>query len=559
MEERGGLRRRAPSSSCASWARARSPACGSTIPTGSTRPANTSGGSRKARSLATARRLVPDLGPSEAEALAAHYRAQRRRPTRPRREARPLWIVAEKILVPGEPLPDWWAVAGTTGYDFLGSVNGLFVDRGTSRQHDGDLPALRGSARGHGRSDLRRQAPHHAGLDGERDQPARPSPRPDLRAQSPLRDFTLPSLVARAARGHRRLPRLSHLRGRRRRRAERARPRLHRARGGAGQAAEPAPSTSPSSTSSATRCSCDTPRRPMPSERAERRHFAMRFQQITGPVTAKGVEDTALYRLQPARLAERGGQRSRPLRRAHRGLPRQERPPSGALAGHAPRARRPTTPSGARTSARGSTCSPRCPELWSAEVRRWRAIARRFKREVDGQAAPDRERRVPALPDARRRLAPARCRRAPRGVHRPHPRLHGEGDQGGQGPHELGESRSSPTTTAMRGIRHAPARAGQSLHRREPPVPGARSPAHGAVNSLAQTLLKIVAPGIPDFYQGTELWDLSLVDPDNRRPVDFARRQSRARRLWPRASPPRSARPERARARARSRPGRTGA
>jgi len=48
---------------------------------------------------------------------------------------------------------------------------------------------------------------------------------------------------------------------------------------------------------------------------------------------------------------------------------------------------------------------------------------------------------------------------------------------------------------------------------------------HGAVNSLAQTLLKLTVPGIPDCYQGTELWDLSLVDPDNRRPVDFARRR----------------------------------
>jgi (1->4)-alpha-D-glucan 1-alpha-D-glucosylmutase len=43
----------------------------------------------------------------------------------------------------------------------------------------------------------------------------------------------------------------------------------------------------------------------------------------------------------------------------------------------------------------------------------------------------------------------------------------------------------------------------------------------GMVNSLAQALLKIASPGVPDFYQGTELWDLSLVDPDNRRPVDF--------------------------------------
>ena len=43
----------------------------------------------------------------------------------------------------------------------------------------------------------------------------------------------------------------------------------------------------------------------------------------------------------------------------------------------------------------------------------------------------------------------------------------------------------------------------------------------GRINSLAQTLIKMVAPGVPDFYQGSELWDLSLVDPDNRRPVDF--------------------------------------
>ena len=48
----------------------------------------------------------------------------------------------------------------------------------------------------------------------------------------------------------------------------------------------------------------------------------------------------------------------------------------------------------------------------------------------------------------------------------------------------------------------------------------------GIYNSLAQLLIKITAPGIPDFYQGTELWDLNLVDPDNRRPVDYARRRA---------------------------------
>ena len=48
----------------------------------------------------------------------------------------------------------------------------------------------------------------------------------------------------------------------------------------------------------------------------------------------------------------------------------------------------------------------------------------------------------------------------------------------------------------------------------------------GALNSLSQITLKTAMPGVPDFYQGTEFWDFSLVDPDNRRPVDFAARKS---------------------------------
>ena len=52
----------------------------------------------------------------------------------------------------------------------------------------------------------------------------------------------------------------------------------------------------------------------------------------------------------------------------------------------------------------------------------------------------------------------------------------------------------------------------------------------GIYNSLAQLLIKITAPGVPDFYQGTELWDLNLVDPDNRRPVDYDAPHAGARR-----------------------------
>jgi (1->4)-alpha-D-glucan 1-alpha-D-glucosylmutase len=56
---------------------------------------------------------------------------------------------------------------------------------------------------------------------------------------------------------------------------------------------------------------------------------------------------------------------------------------------------------------------------------------------------------------------------------------------------------------------------------------------YGFVNSITQLILKTTTPGVPDFYQGTELLDLSLVDPDNRRPVDFARRQRFAEELEP--------------------------
>ena len=47
----------------------------------------------------------------------------------------------------------------------------------------------------------------------------------------------------------------------------------------------------------------------------------------------------------------------------------------------------------------------------------------------------------------------------------------------------------------------------------------------GVINSISQTLIKLTSPGVPDIYQGQELFDFSLVDPDNRRPVDFELRQ----------------------------------
>jgi (1->4)-alpha-D-glucan 1-alpha-D-glucosylmutase len=54
---------------------------------------------------------------------------------------------------------------------------------------------------------------------------------------------------------------------------------------------------------------------------------------------------------------------------------------------------------------------------------------------------------------------------------------------------------------------------------------------YGLWYSLSQTLIKITAPGVPDFYQGCELWDLNLVDPDNRRPVDYEARAAFLREI----------------------------
>ena len=70
-------------------------------------------------------------------------------------------------------------------------------------------------------------------------------------------------------------------------------------------------------------------------------------------------------------------------------------------------------------------------------------------------------------------------------------------------------------------VRHPRAAAARRLSARNCPRSSRASGAAGALNSLQQTLLRLTSPGIPDLYQGTELWDFSLVDPDNRRPVDF--------------------------------------
>ncbi|MGH7396869.1 MAG: malto-oligosyltrehalose synthase [Candidatus Rokuibacteriota bacterium] len=469
---------------------------------------------------ATARRLMPALGAGEAEALGALYRA-RAADRATGLEARPLWVAAEKILGPGEPLPDWWAVAGTTGYDFLASVNGLFVDRGTSRQMSTlytRLSGVSGPMADHTYAAKRlimqvsmaseiNQLGSHLDSMSERNRLSR--------------DFTLNSLVSAIREVVAAFSVYRTYVG------EDGREPSARDRAYIEEAVAEAKRRNPTVNVSIFDFVRDVlllrhPSRTDPDQTA-RRHFAMRFQQTTGPVTAKGVEDTAFYvynRL--VSLNEVGGDPARYGESAavfhDKNAARLARWPESlvATATH-------DTKRGEDVRARINVLSE-VPAAWAAEVRRWRALARRFKVQVDGRAAPDANDEY-LLYQTLVGAWPARDEDEPLATLTARLVAYMEKATKEAKRHTSWVNPSAAYDAAVRGfVTGVLAPDGAFLATFLPFQ--RRVAAHGAVNSLAQTLLKIAAPGIPDFYQGTELWDFSLVDPDNRRPVDFLRRRA---------------------------------
>jgi (1->4)-alpha-D-glucan 1-alpha-D-glucosylmutase len=258
----------------------------------------------------------------------------------------------------------------------------------------------------------------------------------------------------------------------------------------------------------------------------ERARFIGKFQQITSPVAAKGIEDTALYvhnRL--VSLNEVGSDPTQfgidPAALHEWMAARRARWPSALSATSTHDTKR-----GEDVRARLNVLSE-IPGAWKAAVTRWRAVNRRFKVEVRGAVAPD-----------------------PNEEYLIYQTLVGawpfETDDGAR--MQVIERLAAYMTKALREAKvhtswlspdeeyeHAVTRFVRAiLDRRRPNVFlhtfrsfQARVAEAGIYNSLAQLLVKITAPGVPDFYQGTELWDLTLVDPDNRRPVDYeARRQA---------------------------------
>lgn len=259
-------------------------------------------------------------------------------------------------------------------------------------------------------------------------------------------------------------------------------------------------------------------------EKGEWLDFVMRFQQLTGPVMAKGVEDSAFYvynRL--VALNEVGGTPERfgtSLEAFHgQNLERGKFRPLALLATATHDTKR-----GEDVRARICVLSE-IPERWRASLARWSRLNGRHKVLVEGQRVPDRNEEYliyqtlvgawPVEPAGAAEFAAFAQRMVAYMVKAVREA-------------KVNSSWISPNLsyeTALAGFVASILRAGkENQFLAELRQFQALTSHCGRLNSLSQTLLKISSPGIPDFYQGSELWDLSLVDPDNRRPVDFEAR-----------------------------------
>lgn len=263
-------------------------------------------------------------------------------------------------------------------------------------------------------------------------------------------------------------------------------------------------------------------------ERVERRDFVLRFQELTGPVAAKGVEDTALFRYFPLlSLNEVGGAPARfgtSVDEFHEQMEERARVHPAALSATSTH----DTKRAEDNRARISTISE-MPEAWIAAVTEWRELAKPMKTTLNGVAVPDVDDEYyiyqtivgawPLEPDGGR--SPEFSSRVQGAIEK----AIKEAKRHTSWIHPNPGYEEAARTFVARILEPN----GSVAPRIEAFVARIRLP--GLLNSLSQLAIKITAPGVPDFFQGTELWDLSLVDPDNRRLVDFEKRRGLSRDL----------------------------
>ena len=245
--------------------------------------------------------------------------------------------------------------------------------------------------------------------------------------------------------------------------------------------------------------------------------FVMRWQQFTGRVMAKGVEDTSFYNFHRLiSLNEVGGEPGRapgfePLSEFHAF--------SETLARNWPHTLNATSTHDTKRSedvrARISVLSE-IPELWSREVRKWSRMTRALR----GDGVPDSNEELlvyqtlvgmwPLEPSEEAGVGDRLKAYLEKALREAKTRT------SWISPNEEFEK----TVMQYAGALLAHEEFMISMRRLQKKVAF-----HGFLNSLTQTVLKLTSPGVPDFYQGSELWDFSLVDPDNRRPVDYEHRR----------------------------------
>ncbi len=259
---------------------------------------------------------------------------------------------------------------------------------------------------------------------------------------------------------------------------------------------------------------------------AERRQFALKFQQVSGPVAAKGVEDTAFYRYYPlASLNEVGGELdARPLAvdEFHRLMRhRMESWPHSLSATSTHDSKR-----GEDFRARLHVLSE-APGEWAEVFTGLQKLNRPLIGEIDGDPVPDTNEEyliyqtlIGTWPAEA--LDAANCEK-----YRDRILQYVEKALSEAKIHTSWMNPSEPYAAAVRAFicalfeikgREFAAEIGRFVERISD---------SGYVNSLAQLVLKMTVPGVPDFYRGTELWDFNLVDPDNRRSVDYGDRRRR--------------------------------
>jgi (1->4)-alpha-D-glucan 1-alpha-D-glucosylmutase len=472
-------------------------------------------------------RPAPPLGqePSEQQQLSEGLSMWLEQETsRAGRRCWPLYVVAEKILTEGETLPSDWAIDGTTGYDFLNDVNGLFVDSKNDRVFDKVYRDFVGSSVNFkSLINSTKKMIMLVAMAGEMNALAHQLDRISEKNRW-YRDFTLNGLTFALREVIACLPIYRTYISQQRPPSEQEKTYIRRA---VAEARRWNPRTA--------RAIFDFIEQTLLLNNLQDFHekdrpalldFVMKVQQITGPVTAKGIEDTAFYvfnRL--VSLNEVGGNPAKfgmSVEQFHqRNVQRLRSWPHSLLATSTHDTKR-----GEDVRARINVLSE-MPGEWKSALRHWTRFNAAKKTSVHGTMAPDSNDEYlfyqtlmgawPAAPVAASEMESFRERimaymlKATKEakVHTNWINPDEEYDSAVQRfVHEvLTESKRN------RFLKHF-----QTLQQ--------RVAAYGWINALAQLLLKLTCPGVPDIYQGSELWNLSLVDPDNRRPVDYDHRRA---------------------------------